>query len=163
MVLGAQEQDKNSKISPTKTVAITYALSIKNFECVKKFLLEIHELSSNMKKNDFWEPHVRDIINCGLKVTFIHLWDTKEQWFDGVHYEKEMVFEVFIGFNVIGMTMYSMGTCSFRNIETLSNKYERNPDFIFNELDWDAKKEDVVNDFLSELKEYDFVTEQEFS
>ena len=112
-----------------------------------------------MGKSEYWALKATSLINSGLKVVFVHLWNTKDPWFDGVHYEEEMVFEAFIGFNEIGMTLYSMGEFSVKDIESLVEKYEKNPDFIFTQLDWDAPKESIINDFISELKEYDYIEE----
>ena len=141
------------------TTSITYEFPIKDFDCAKAFLSEIHELSQRLGKSEYWALKATSLINSGLKVVFVHLWNTKDQWFDGVHYEEEMVFEAFIGFNEIGMTLYSMGEFSVKDIESLVEKYEKNPDFIFTQLDWDAPKESIINDFISELKEYDYIEE----
>ena len=139
------------------TTSITYKLPIKDFDCTKTFLSEVEEISRQLKKSDFWVPTVVDMINNGLKIVFIHLWNTDEQWFDGKHYKKEMVFETFIGFDEIGMSLHSMGEFAIKSIEVLLEKYKNNPDFIFTQLDWDAPKETIIEEFLEELKEYDYI------
>lgn len=142
------------------TTSITYELPIKDFKCAKEFLSEINKISQSMEKGDYWAFFAESYINNGLKVVFIHLWNTEDQWFEGMHYKEEMVFEAFIGFNHIGMPMYSMGEFLVKDTESLCEKYEKNPDFIFTQLDWDVPKEEIIKDFVSELKEYDFVEEK---
>lgn len=139
------------------TTSITYELPIKDFDCARTFLLEIHELSQSLHKSAYWEFLATGLIENGLKVVFIHLWNTEEQWFEGIHYKEEMVFEAFIGFNNIGMGLYSMGEFTAPNIDELCERYEKNPDFIFTHLDWDTPKELIISDFIAELKEYECI------
>ena len=142
------------------STAVTYELPITEYACVKKFLSEIHKISQTLKKSDYWEQLVTIFIRNGLKVVFVHLWNTEDQYFEGVHYKEEMVFEAFLGFNNLGMELYSMGEFAIESVEALCEKYEQNPDFIFTELDWDSTKEDIINEFLCDLKKYDFLDKE---
>jgi len=142
------------------TTSVTYNLPINDFDCAKNVLSELHELRKKMKKSEFWEHFImHQIKNCGLRIVFIHLWNTDDQWFDGQHYEEEMVFETFIGFNSIGTDLYSMGELAVKDVDILCEKYEKNPDFIFTQLDWDAPKEEVIRWLISDLMEGDFATD----
>lgn len=141
------------------TSTLTCELPIIDSDCAKSFLSEIHGLSQRLQKSPYWESNAISIVKNGLKVVFVHLWNTEEQWFDGAHYEEKMVFEAFIGFNTIGMTLYSMGEFTVKSMDALLEKYEKNPDFIFTDLDWDISKEDVLKDFILELQEYDYIEE----
>ena len=139
------------------TTAITYELPIKEFDCVKKFLSELDEISQQLQKSPYWAAYAAHAINSGLKVVFLHLWTNEEQWVDGFHYSKQMVFEAFIGFYNIGSEMYSIGEFGVDSVEALCKKYEENPDFIFTDLDWDAPKEEIIDEIVSELKKYDYI------
>ena len=138
------------------TTAITYKLPINEFDYVKEILSEIPELSKNLKKSDYWVPFIKGVINNGLRVVFLHLWNTEEQWHDGLHYKEEMVFEAFIGFDEFGMDLYSMGEFLVENADILCEKYENNPDFIFTQLDWDSPKEEIIKELISDLMKGDF-------
>lgn len=139
------------------TTSITYKLPILDYDFVKNILSEINETSQKLGKSEYWVPFIKGQINDGLKIVFLHLWNTEEQWFDGVHYKEEMVFETFIGFDSIGMDLYSMGEFIVKNVESLCEKYENNPDFIFKELDWNEPKEEIIKTLISELMKGDFV------
>ena len=139
------------------TTSITYKLPILDYDFVKNILSEINETSQKLGKSEYWVPFIKGQINNGLKIVFLHLWNTEEQWFDGVHYKEEMVFETFIGFDSIGMDLYSMGEFIVKNVKSLCEKYENNPDFIFKELDWNEPKEEIIKTLISELMKGDFV------
>lgn len=139
------------------TTSITYKLPILDYDFVKNILSEINETSQKLGKSEYWVPFIKGQINDGLKIVFLHLWNTEEQWFDGVYYKEEMVFETFIGFDSIGMDLYSMGEFIVKNVESLCEKYENNPDFIFKELDWNEPKEEIIKTLISELMKGDFV------
>ena len=53
--------------------------------------------------------------------------------------------------------MYSLGDFGIDSVEALCQKYEKNPDFIFTDLDWDAPKEEIIKEIVFELKEYDYL------
>lgn len=139
------------------TTAIIYEIPIKDYECVKKFIAEAESYAKEHKKNDMWLQKTLDTINKGLKVMFLYLWNTDEQDFDGFHYDSEMVFQAYLSFNSLDYEMYPMGEFSVKNIEALCERYKNNPDFIFEVLDWDAPKEKIIEEFLDDLKKYDFV------
>lgn len=141
------------------TTSITYELPIKEFTFVKTILAELNETSRRLGKSRYWKLFIENKIKNGLKVVFLHLWNTEEQWFDGLHYKEEMVFGTFIGFDSIGMNLYSMGEFAIESIDALCEKYENNPEFIFTQLDWDASKEEIIKDLITELMEGDFVEE----
>lgn len=139
------------------TTAIVYEIPIIEFECVKKFIAEAEEYSKEHNKSDFWLAMTLSVVNRGLKVMFLHVWDTDEQIFDGYHYDKEMVFQAYLSFNSIDFEMYPMGEFCTKDVNSLIKRYENNPDFIFTQLDWDAPKEKIIEEFLNDLKKYDFV------
>lgn len=139
------------------TTAITYKMDIQELDYVKEFLSNLANIKKELNKGDFWESFVKHQIKSGLQVVFIHLWNTKEQYFDGMHYKSEMVFEVYVGFNDFGMELYSAGVTGFDSIDKLCEKYESNPDFIFTELDWVNTKDVIIKDFLEDLKKGDIV------
>ena len=139
------------------TTAITYELPIKDLDYVKEFMSNLHETSKELKKSFYWEYYVKHMIELGLKVVFIHLWNTEDTCVDKIHYKEEMVFEAFIGFGTIGSELYSMGEFAMKNVDSLCKRYENNPDFIFTQLDWNAPKDVIIKEFLDELKKSDFI------
>lgn len=139
------------------TTAIIYEIPITEYECVKRFIAEAESFSKEHNKDDMWLRKSLSAINQGLKVMFLHVWDTDEQDFNGYHFTKKMVFQAYLSFNSIDYEMYPMGEFCVDNIEALTERYENNPDFIFNQLDWDAPKEKIIEEFLDDLKKYNFV------
>ncbi len=137
------------------TTAIIYEIPIIEYECVKKFIAEAESYAKEYNKNDMWLHQSLTAVNQGLKVMFLHVWDVEEQIFDGMHYDKQMVFQAYLSFNTIDYEMYPMGEFCAKNIESLTERYENNPDFIFSQLDWDAPKEEIIEGFLDDLKKYD--------
>lgn len=144
------------------TTAIIYEIPIMDYDCVKKFIAEAETYAKEHNKNDMWLQKSLDTIKSGLKVMFLYVWDTEEQDFDGVHYDNQMVFQTYLSFNSIDYEMYPMGEFCAENIESLCERYENNPDFIFKELDWNAPKEKIIEKFLNDLKRYDFVEKNKF-
>ena len=138
------------------TTAVIYKIPIMNYNCIKKFIAEAETYAKEHNKSDMWLQKSLDTIKSGLKVTFLHVWDTEEQIFDGVHYDKQRVFQAYLSFNSIDYEMYPMGDFCAKSVEELCRRYEDNPNFIFYELDWDAPKEKIIEEFLDDLKKYDF-------
>lgn len=136
---------------------VTYKLPIADFDCTKDFLSNLEEKSKKLNKNYMWKDFVEGWIKEGLEVVFIHVWDTDEQMFDGFHCKKEMVFKVYLGFSSVGHELYPVGLYGTESIDSLCKAYENNPDFVFEQLDWDAPKEEIIKDFLDDLLKGDFV------
>ncbi len=138
--------------------SVIYDLPIDELKCVKSFLDNIHETGVRLKKSHEWEFFVKDKIEQGMKVVFQYLGDTEKTELDkyGVYY-PEMIYEVFLGFKEMGNVLYHIGELLTPNIESLIDRYENNPDFIFTELDWKTTKEEAINFFLEEECKYDFV------
>ena len=130
------------------TTAVIYQIPILEFDCVKKFINEAVTYSKKYNKGTEWVKTVLHDIRCGLKVTFIHVWDTDD---------KDMVFQTYLGFYTIDSEMYPMGEFCVKNINALQVKYESNPDFIFEQLDWDGPKEKIIKEFLNDLKKIKIV------
>ena len=139
------------------TTSVTYELPIKDLECVKEFVADIPNLKEKYNKNDEWEIYAKKQIEIGLKVVFVKLWDLEEQWFEGLHFSAAIAIEAFIGYKMIGSELYSMGDFAVRDIETLCNRYENEPDFVFEKLDWKSPKEVVIKEFLNDLLEMEIV------
>lgn len=138
------------------TSAIIYPISILEYNCVKKFINGAETYAQKHNKSHEWLSKSLDTVDKGLKVTFIHVWDVDEQVFDGIHYDKEMVFQAYLSFNTLEYEMYPMGEFCAKDIDALMSRYENNPDFIFTQLDWDASKEEIIEEFLNDLKNYDY-------
>lgn len=107
------------------TTAITYHLPIEDLDCAKNFLLEVDEVSKSLHKSPYWVAHAKHVIKGGLKVVFLHLWTNEDQWFGGLHYREQMVFEVLIGFDSIGSEMYSIGELGVDTIEELCQNMKK--------------------------------------
>lgn len=138
--------------------SVIYDLPIDELKCIKLFLDNIHETGVKLNKSHEWEFFVKDKIKQGMKVVFQYLGDTEKTELDeyGVYY-PEMIFEVFLGFKEIGNTLYHIGELLTPSTESLIDRYENNPDFIFTELDWKTTKEEAIKFFLEEECKYDFV------
>lgn len=139
------------------TEAIIYKIPILEYECVKRFISEAEEYAKKHHKGLGWTEITLNTIKQGLKVMFLHVWDVEEQIIDKIHCKKQMVFQAYLSFNTIDYEMYPMGEFCVRNIEQLTERYENNPDFIFEELDWNASKEKIIEEFIEDLKKYDLV------
>lgn len=131
------------------TTAVIYQIPILQFDCVKKFINEAVAYSKKYNKGTEWVKTVLHDIRCGLKVTFIHVWDTDN---------KDMVFQTYLGFYTIDSEMYPMGEFCVKDVNALQVKYESNPDFIFEQLDWDSSKEEIIEEFLNDLKKMEIAT-----
>ncbi|MEE1255587.1 MAG: hypothetical protein UHN47_03625 [Lachnospiraceae bacterium] len=139
------------------TTAIIYQIPILEYTCVKKFIAEAESYAKEHNKDAGWLHTSVNTVKSGLKVMFLHIWDTEEQDFGGVHYDKEMVFQAYLSFNTTNYEMYPMGEFCIKDINSLITKYENNPDFIFSQLDWEASKEEIIEGFLDDLKKYDYI------
>lgn len=139
------------------TEAIIYEIPILEYECVKKFISEAEEYAKEHNKGLGWTEITLNTIKQGLKVMFLHVWDVEGQIIDKIHYKKQIVFQAYLSFNTIDYEMYPMGEFCVRNIEQLTQRYENNPDFIFEELDWKSSKEKIIEEFIEDLKKYDLV------
>jgi hypothetical protein len=131
------------------TTAVIYQIPILQFDCVKKFINEAAAYSKKHNKGAEWVKTVLHDIRCGLKVTFIHVWDTDD---------KDMVFQTYLSFYTIDSEMYPMGEFCVKDVNALQVKYESNPDFIFEQLDWDSPKEKIIEEFLNDLKKMRIAT-----
>lgn len=134
------------------TTAVIYKIPILQFNCVKKFINEAAAYSKKHNKGAEWVKTVLHDIRCGLKVTFIHVWDTDD---------KDMVFQTYLSFYTIDSEMYPMGEFCVKDVNALQVKYESNPDFIFEQLDWDSPKEKIIEEFLNDLKKMRITTIQQ--
>lgn len=136
--------------------AIIYKIPILDCECVKKFITEAESYAISHNKSDMWLDKSLSTLDQGLKVIFLHIKDTDEQCFDRCYVEKEMVFQAYFGFNSTDFEMYPMGEFCVKDIDELIKKYKNNPDFIFKQLDWNVPKDQIIEEFVQDLKKYDF-------
>lgn len=120
--------------------SITYPLLIEKSDYTKDILSHLMETDAIKNKEIQY-----------LRVVFMHISNTDSYHIGELHFNSQMIFEVFLGFNPLGMNLYSIGCLVAEDIVDLCQKYESDPDFIFTQLEWDSKKEKVIKGFISDL------------
>lgn len=119
---------------------VSYQIPIMDFECVKNFIVEDIEKSSD---ND-WKREALHLIESGLKVSFI--FDRNEETPQG----NMKIFRSYLGFNEYD-EMTPFGEFEVECQEDLERNYESDPDFIFRQPDFLVDKEDIIQEFLEDL------------
>lgn len=138
------------------TTVIYHNIPIEEYKCVKEFRSQIEHIAIKLNKSDAWICKTKRAINNGLKIMFLHIWNTEEGIFAGKYRKRQMVFQTYIGFDTTDAKLYPMGEFYVRDKEALAKKYEGDTEFVFRDLEWNIPKEKIIETLIEDLKAADY-------
>ena len=99
--------------------SIKYSINLRGLNYVEDFIKKLPDMAKEYNKSELWADHVKCMIDCGLQIIFIHTNDIGEDE------EKDMIFDAYIGYDIIGYNLEYMGTFNGINVDNLCRRYER--------------------------------------